>query len=99
MMYEVVTNKALDEYSGIKIAKSKVIIRKPKILVDEQNYQILQFLDLIEKIGDYAEIEGKELDERLQGYLKNNSIKFENVKKYLSYYGNKVCKKIFAMEY
>lgn len=97
--YEVVTNKAVNEYSEVKIAKIRVIIRKPKVVVNEQNYQILQLLDLIENIDYYAENEGKELVKRLQEYLKNNGIKFENVRTYLRYYGNEVCKKVFEMEW
>lgn len=98
MGYEVVTNKAINEYCEIKIAKTRVIIKKPKVVVNEQNYQILQLLDLIENIDYYAEIEGKELVKRLQKYLKNNEIKFENVRTYLRYYGNEVCKKVLEME-
>lgn len=98
MICEIVTNKAIVECNEVKIAKSRVIIRKPKIMVNELNYQILQFLDLLETVDDYAEIEDKELDEQLREYLKSNSIKFEEVKKYLGYYGNRVWEKYSRLE-
>ena len=46
MMYEVVSNKATNDYRETSLAKSRVIVRKPKVPVTEKNYKALQFLDI-----------------------------------------------------
>lgn len=41
MMYEVVSNKATNDYRETSLAKSRVIVRKPKVPVTEKNYKDL----------------------------------------------------------
>lgn len=41
MMYEVVSNKATNDYRETSLAKSRVIVRKPKVPVTEKNYKAL----------------------------------------------------------
>ena len=50
MLYEVVSNKATNEYRETSLAKSRVIVRKPKVPVTESNYKVLQFLDLLKDV-------------------------------------------------
>ncbi|WP_373213457.1 DUF6088 family protein [Ruminococcus sp. 5_1_39BFAA] len=95
MACEVVTNKATNDYRETTLAKSRVIIRRPKVPVNEQNYRILQFLDLVKDIDHYAEITGEELQKRLCVYLEANSICFSDLEKYLRYYPDKIYKNLF----
>ena len=69
MMYEVVSNKATNDYRETSLAKSRVIVRKPKVPVTEKNYKALQFLDMLKDVDVYSEVTGKPLQERL--YLLN----------------------------
>ena len=66
MLYEVVSNKATNEYRETSLAKSRVIVRKPKVPVTESNYKVLQFLDLLKDVDVYSEITGKPLSLTLQ---------------------------------
>ena len=50
MLYEVVSNKLRMNTGGeTSLAKSRVIVRKPKSVSDRINYKVLQFLDLPER--------------------------------------------------
>ena len=55
---EVVTNKASKDYREATLASEKIIIRKPRVMIDESNYKSLQFLDLLKDIDLYSELEG-----------------------------------------
>lgn len=61
MMYEVVSNKATNDYRETSLAKSRVIVRKPKVPVTEKNYKALQFLDMLKDVDVYSEVTGKPL--------------------------------------
>ena len=59
MQYEVVTNKATNEYRETSLAKSRVIVRRPKVPVTECNYKALQFLDMMKSIPKLLELNCK----------------------------------------
>lgn len=95
MACEVVTNKATNDYRETTLAKSRVIIRKPRIPVSEQNYRMLQFLDLMKDIDYFSEIAGEELKKRLCKYLEINAIRFSDLEKYLQYYPDRIYKNMY----
>lgn len=95
MICEVVTNKATKDYRETTLAKSRIIIRKPRVIVDEENYQVLQFLDLMKDIDFYAEITGDELQRCLVAYMKRCAIMFSDLEPYLQYYPDKIYKNLY----
>lgn len=95
MVCEIVTNKATNERREITLANSRVIVRRPRVPVDEKNYRLLQFLDLMKDIDYYAEITGGELNKCLCEYMKANSIVFADLEKYLKYYPDKIYRNLF----
>ena len=95
MACEIVTNKATNERREIKLANSRVIIRRPRVPVDEKNYRLLQFLDLMKDIDSYAEITGAELNKCLCEYMKAISIRFADLEKYLRYYPDKIYRNLY----
>ena len=90
MQYEIVSNKATSEYRETTLAQSRVIVRSPKVPVTEQNYTILQFLDLMKDVDLYSEISGKELQERLFKYLRTINLKVSDLEPYFTYYPDKL---------
>lgn len=90
MQYEVVSNKATSEYRETSLAKSRVVIRRPKVSVNEGNYKILQFLDLLKDIDIYSEITGTELQKKLYWYMDVADIKLADMENYYSYYPDKL---------
>lgn len=95
MICEVVTNKATNDRREITLANSRVIVRRPRTPVNEQNYRILQFLDLMKDIDYFAEVTGEELQKCLCEYLEANSIRFADLEKYLGYYPDKIYRNLF----
>lgn len=94
MLYEVVTNKATNEYRETSLAKSKVIVRRPKVTITEDNYKVLQFLDLLKDVDVYSEVTGKPLQERLCQYMNDIDISIAEMEPYFSYYPNKLYKNL-----
>lgn len=90
MQYEIVSNKATTDYRETVLAQSRIIIRSPKVPVTEQNYTILQFLDLMKDVDLYSEISGKELQERLFKYLRTVNLKISDLEPYFTYYPDKL---------
>lgn len=92
---EVVTNKASKDYREIQLANSRIILRKPRIVIDENNYRILQFLDLMKDIDNFTELTGAELTKRLIGYMKLANITFSDLTIYLTYYPDKIYRNLY----
>ena len=94
MQYEIVSNRATNNYRETTLAKSRVIIRKPKINVTEKNYVALQFLDMLKDIDVYSEISGTDLQKRLYQYMNNIGLKISDLEPYFSYYPDKLYKNL-----
>ena len=90
MQYEVVSNKATSDYRETSLGRSRVVVRRPRVTVTEKNYRILQFLDMLKDIDIYSELSGKELQQRLYGYMDEQEIKVKDMEKYYSYYPDKL---------
>lgn len=95
MACEVVTNKASKDYREVQLARSRVIVRKPRVEIDESNYIVLQFLDLLKDIDNFTEITGEELSERLLSYMKKVNLKFSDIAVFLQYYPDKIYRNLY----
>lgn len=96
-VYEIYTNKATKDYREILLSNHRVILRKPYVKVNDQNANILQFMDLLKEITDISEIEGKELTNALIGYMKKKEIKFDDMKMFLQYYPERIYKNMYEV--
>lgn len=94
MMYEVVSNKATNDYRETSLAKSRVIVRKPKVPVTEKNYKLLQFLDMLKDVDVYSEVTGKSLQDRLYRYMKDANLRVSDMEPYFAYYPDKLYKNL-----
>ncbi len=77
---DIATNecKNFNKYENKKL---KVIIRKPKIKIDTENYKYLQLFDLIEN-KDKIDIEVDNPDEYIYKFITENNLNFEKIIKY-----------------
>lgn len=96
-VYEVVSNKASNEYRKITVGNIEVILRKPRIEITGENAKVLQFLDLIKDVDLYAELEGEELKRRILAYMKAMNFTFSMFEPYLSYYPDKIYKNLYEV--
>ena len=94
MMYEVVSNKATSDYRETSLAKSRVIVRKPKVPVTEKNYKALQFLDMLKDVDVYSEVTGKQLQDRLYRYMDDANLSISEIEPYFAYYPDKLYKNL-----
>lgn len=94
MMYEVVSNKATNNYRETSLAKSRVIVRKPKVPVTEKNYKALQFLDMLKDVDVYSEVTGKPLQDRLYRYMDDANLSISEMEPYFAYYPDKLYKNL-----
>ena len=81
----------------ISLKGQHVILRKPKAKITEENYKILQFLDLLKDIDIFADQIGNELVERLANYLKDEKITEADIDRYISFYPDKVYRNFYEM--
>ena len=93
--YEVVTNKASKDYREATLATAKIIIRRPRVTIDESNYKSLQFLDLLKDIDLYSELKGSELNNKIKTYMKKSGIQFQQLEQYLSLYPDKIFRNMY----
>ena len=94
---EVVTNKASKDYREATLASEKIIIRKPRVMIDESNYKSLQFLDLLKDIDLYSELEGKELNNKIKTYMEKTGLQFQQMEQYLSLYPDKIFRNMYKV--
>ena len=94
MLYEVVSNKATNDYRETSLAKSRVIVRKPKVPVTEKNYKALQFLDMLKDVDVYSEVTGKPLQDRLYRYMDDANLSISEMEPYFAYYPDKLYKNL-----
>ena len=95
VVYEVVSNNATTDYRKIMINKTRVIVRRPKVPVTNENVRILQFLDLIKDVDIYSEEEGNSLKKRMLEIMKKLDITFSALEPYLSFYPEKIYKNMY----
>lgn len=91
---EVVSNKATNDYRETSLAKSRVIVRKPKVPVTEKNYKALQFLDMLKDVDVYSEVTGKPLQDRLYRYMDDANLSISEMEPYFAYYPDKLYKNL-----
>ena len=95
MLYEIVTNKASREYREITVAKTRVILRRPRTEINEDNFRTLQFLDLMKDVDLVSELEGKRLRERLLAYMRACPLYFDDLKPFLPLYPDKLYRNLY----
>lgn len=96
-VYEVVSNKASNEYRKITVGNTQVVLRKPRIEITDENVKTLQFLDLIKDVDLYAELEGEDLKKRILAYMETMKITFSMFEPYLSLYPDKIYKNMYEV--
>ena len=94
MLYEVVSNKATNDYRETSLAKFRVIVRKPKVPVTEKNYKALQFLNMLKDVDVYSEVTGKPFQDRLYCYMEDANLSISEMEQYFAYYPDKLYKNL-----
>ena len=83
---EVVTNEEKSAKRSVDFPKINLILRKPRIKVNNQNYKLLQVLDLLVSFESYSEEPLEKAVNRMADYARNDELGEEEVKEYVTHY-------------
>lgn len=96
-VYEVTTNKATNDYRTLTLASSKIIIRKPKTTVTEENFKVLQLMDFIKDFELYSDLSVLDAKNCIQNYMKKSEISFLDIERYLNFYPDSIYKNMYKL--
>ena len=94
-MATVVTNHTSSVQREVTFYKNKVIIKKPRVRITNENYRLLQVLDLLNEYDRYSEKPLSEGAPKITGYLNDFFIEEEDLKTYMSAYPLKTKLKVY----
>ena len=97
MCCEVFTNKAAADCREVMLASSRLILRKPRAKVTEENYCLLRLLDLLKDIEIYEVQDKAKAGGRIIAYMKASGIEFRDLDNYLSCYPDKIYRNMYEM--
>ena len=84
---EIVTNEFSAIVREIEVAGTRIKVRHSKIKIDNNNYYILQFLDLIRDL-DLIKTKKYELENKLKLFIEKYKINKNEIDKYINLYPN-----------
>ena len=93
--YEICSNEASTKQRKLNIDGRQIIIYKPVINISKENKSALQFLDFMSTVDKYSEISGDEFATKIKIFIANVGVDFEQVKKYISLFPDRVYRNIY----
>lgn len=93
---EIVSNNMAAIVREIRIGNREYIIRKPVIEVNEDNYIVLQLLEVLKSVEEYSD-DMHLAKEQICSYISRNKITRDAVDKCISYFPLKTYKSIYEM--
>ena len=93
--YEVCSNEATTKQRKIDIDGRQIIVYKPVVDISKENKGALQFLDLMSTIDKYSEIRGEEFTKKIKNFISIAGVDFEEVKKYIALFPDRVYRNIY----
>lgn len=85
----IATNKAEKKNDSIKLDKRIVMIKKPKIIINNKNYKILQCLDLLENYQNLSEFSLEKTINVIGDYLSDVKLEKDLFEQYILMYSPK----------
>lgn len=96
-MQEITTNNTSGNYRVITLRGRRFALRKAQANVTNQNYQVLQFLDLLKDIEKYADAETEDVAGKVASYVRTAGIKKADVDQYIFLYPVKIFKNFYEL--
>ena len=90
-VYEIVTNKEKSRVREITLKNQKIILRKPYVKINKNNYLENQFLDFINNANSNDLSDNIDV---LKKYIKDNNLNKNVILDLITYYPSKTSKKI-----
>ena len=90
-VYEIVTNKEKSRVREITLKNQKIILRKPYVIINKNNYLENQFLDFINNANSNDLSDNINV---LKKYIKDNNLNKNVILDLIAYYPSKTSKKL-----
>lgn len=94
---EIVSNNASAKVREIDLQGRRIILRKSRVPITNENYQILQFLDFLKDANEYYDDENDIFENRIRKYIVDENIKKDDVDLYIKHYPDKIYRYIYEM--
>ena len=94
---EIVSNNASSRCKELNLKGRRVVLRKPRITITKENYRVLQLLDLVSNISQYADENIEDVSLRVRTYMKKEGIDRAEVDKYIGEYPERIYKNMYKM--
>lgn len=91
----VVTNNTSSIQREVTFYNNKVIVKKPRVRITNENYQLLQVLDLLNEYDRYSEKPLAEGASSMKRYLEGVRLEEEELKSYMDAYPVKTKLKVY----
>lgn len=90
---DIATNKESSRSRKVEIKKFPINLKSPRVLINKENYKILQVLDVINEWEKWSEYNTQETFKILNRYIASSNIDSQKLREYLRFYPAKVSKK------
>jgi hypothetical protein len=94
---EIVSNNMSAIVREVSVGGFTYVVRKPLVRITERNYKVLQLLELLKDLNEYADNEPELVRNQLVKYIQNNKINRNEIDQYISSYPLKTYKFIYEM--
>ncbi len=92
---EIVSNQASAKCREVHVKNQKIILRKPRTEITDENYRELQLLDLLKDLDRYVDDDMEAAAERLCAYVRAFEIRQEKIDQYIDLFPDRVYKSIY----
>ena len=92
---EITSNNATTKQRKVEVDGHVLIIYSPVVKINEDNISSLQFLDLMQNIDKYSELDEVDLKNKLREYVGKTNVNFNIVKDIINLYPDRVYKNIY----
>ena len=92
---EIVSNNASTRVKEVNVRNKKILLRRARTEITNENYVVLQLLELLKDLEQYYDISFVNVCERLKKYVLTENIKKADVDKYIEDFPDKVYKNIY----
>ncbi len=94
---EIVSNHASARFREVDIKGRRIVLRKPRILITDQNYRVLQLLDLLSNVTQYADENITDASDYVKAYIRNEGISRDEVDRYIGNYPERIYRNLYEM--
>lgn len=92
---EIVSNNASTRVKEVNVRNKKILLRRARTEITNDNYVVLQLLELLKDLEQYYDISFENVCERLKKYVRTENIKKADVDKYIGDFPDKIYKNIY----